>query len=266
MSQEPSEEELKSFTLLEHLIELRDRLLRCVLAILFCFLSLYYFSNDLYNLLSQPIRKSLPPGATMIATDFTATFFAPFKLTFFVAIFAAMPYILHQVWKFISPGLYSSEKRIAIPLLVSSIFLFYGGVAFAYFLVFPAMMAFFASIQLNDVVVSPDITHYMSVALKLFLAFGVTFEIPIAVVLAIWSGLTDATALKELRPYVIVGCFVVAMLLTPPDVISQTMLAIPMWLLFEVGLWFGQFVRKRQPASESTELTVPEDQSSDGSN
>lgn len=255
MSQ-PPDNDLPTFTLLEHLIELRDRLLRCILAILVCFLGLYYFSNDLYNILSTPIRKALPPGATMIATDFTATFFAPFKLTFYVAIFAAMPYILHQIWKFISPGLYSSEKRIAIPLLVSSIFLFYAGVSFAYFLVFPAMMAFFASIQLTDVVVSPDITHYMSLALKLFLAFGATFEIPIAVVLAIWSGATDPKALKEMRPYVVVGCFVVAMLLTPPDVISQTMLAVPMWFLFEVGLWFGQFVRKREAPSDSTDLTV----------
>ncbi|HET8705099.1 MAG TPA: twin-arginine translocase subunit TatC [Pseudomonadales bacterium] len=264
MTQQP-EDELPTFTLLEHLIELRDRLLRCILAVLVCFLGLYYFANDMYNLLSTPIRKALPHGSTMIATDFTATFFAPFKLTFYAAIFAAMPYILHQVWRFISPGLYANEKRISIPLLASSVLLFYAGVAFAYFLVFPAMMTFFASIQLNDVVVSPDITHYMGVALKLFLAFGVTFEIPIAVVLAVWSGITDPKALKEMRPYVIVGCFVIAMLVTPPDVISQTMLAVPMWFLFEVGLWFGQFVRKRETTSESTELTISQSNTDDAS-
>ena len=228
-----------------HLIELRDRLLRAVLAVLVVFLGLFYFSNDIYEIVSQPIRDQLPAGSSMIATEITSTFFAPFKLTLIVSIFLAMPFLLHQAWRFVSPGLYNHEKKLAMPLLASSIILFYSGTAFAYFVIFPVIMAFFTSIGPENVAVTPDITQYLNISLKLFFAFGLAFEIPIATMLLIWSGITSVESLRQKRPYIIVFCFVFGMLLTPPDPFSQAMLAIPMWLLFEVGLVFGQLAKNR---------------------
>lgn len=245
-------EQLQHSNFMSHLIELRDRLLRAVIAILVIFAGLFYFANDLYDMVSKPLQEHLPEGATMIATDVASPFFAPFKLTLVLAAFAAMPIILHQIWAFISPALYKHEKRIAIPLLISSVFLFYSGAAFAYFVVFPLIFAFFTSIGPETVTVMTDISSYLDFVLKLFFAFGFAFEIPIAIVLLVWSGAVDVAKLKEKRPYVIVGCFVFGMLLTPPDIISQSLLALPMWLLFEFGLVFARMVVPRS-SDEQTE-------------
>jgi sec-independent protein translocase protein TatC len=234
-----------SMTLIGHLIELRERLMRAIFAILTIFLGLFYFANDIYTIVSKPIRDTLPEGTSMIATEVTSPFFAPFKLTLAVSFFLAIPVVLHQAWKFISPGLYAHEKKIAIPLLISSILLFYIGMAFAYFVIFPIVMAFFTSIGPADVQIMPDINQYLTIALKLFFAFGLAFEIPVATLLLIWSGVTTPEALKQKRAYVIVSCFVLGMLLTPPDFISQTLLAMPMWLLFEAGILFSRILPRR---------------------
>jgi sec-independent protein translocase protein TatC len=240
--QEPTDQPLP---LVVHLTELRDRLLRAVLAVLLVFICLFPFANEIYTFISQPLRELLPPGATMIATEVASPFLTPFKLTMVLAIFLAIPFLLYQVWSFIAPGMYRHEKRLAIPLLISSTLLFYAGAAFAYFAVFPLIFAFFTSIGPEDITIMTDINRYLDFVLKLFFAFGLAFEIPIAAVLLIWSGITTPQALARKRPYIIVGCFVLGMLLTPPDVISQALLAIPMWLLFEVGVYFGRFVQRR---------------------
>lgn len=228
--------------LISHLVELRQRLMRAVLAVFILFLALFYFANDLYLFISAPLTALLPEGTSMIATDVTSPFFAPFKLTLVAAIALAMPYILHQVWSFISPGLYANEKKFAIPLLISSILLFYAGIAFSYFVVFPLIFGFFTSVGPENVAVMTDISSYLNFVLKLFFAFGLAFEIPIATLLLIKSGAITAKELAGKRAYVIVVCFVFGMLLTPPDVISQSLLAVPMWLLFEVGLFMSRFL------------------------
>ena len=239
------EEVEKEETLIDHLIELRQRLIRAVLSVLFIFCGLFYFANDIYLFVSEPLRILLPEGSSMIATGITSTFFTPFKLTIVLSIFLAVPVILHQVWSFISPGLYQNEKRVAIPLLVFSILLFYAGIAFAHFVVFPLMLKFFTSIGPSEIVVMPDISQFLDIALKLYFAFGIAFQIPIATLLVIWSGITSAKSLAEKRAYVIVGCFIFGMLLTPPDVISQTLLAMPMWFLFEIGILMGRMVERK---------------------
>ncbi|TVQ72609.1 MAG: twin-arginine translocase subunit TatC [Oceanospirillales bacterium] len=228
--------------LISHLVELRQRLMRAVLAVFILFLALFYFANDLYLFISAPLTALLPEGTSMIATDVTSPFFAPFKLTLVAAMALAMPYILHQIWSFISPGLYANEKKFAIPLLISSILLFYAGIAFAYFVVFPLIFGFFTSVGPENVAVMTDISSYLNFVLKLFFAFGLAFEIPIATLLLIKSGAISAKDLASKRAYVIVVCFVFGMLLTPPDVISQSLLAVPMWLLFEVGLFMSRFI------------------------
>ncbi|WP_137886288.1 twin-arginine translocase subunit TatC [Pseudomonas sp. 2FE] len=231
--------------LVSHLTELRSRLLRCVVAVLLLFGGLFYFAQDIYTVVSAPLRAYLPEGATMIATGVASPFLTPFKLTAWVALFLSIPVILHQIWGFIAPGLYKHEKRVAMPLLVSSILLFYGGMAFAYFLVFPLIFHFFASVTPEGVAMMTDINEYLDFVLTLFFAFGVAFEIPVATVLLIWIGVVDVAYLRKIRPYVVIGCFVVGMVLTPPDIFSQTLLAVPMWLLFEIGLFFGGMIRKR---------------------
>jgi sec-independent protein translocase protein TatC len=240
-------------TLTSHLVELRTRLIHALLIILALFLCLFYFANDLYIILSEPLTDLLPAGTSMIATDVTSPFFAPFKLTIVLALFLSMPFILHQCWSFISPGLYRHERRLAIPLLVSSILLFYAGLAFAYFVVFPLLFGFFTSVGPENVAIMTDIGSYLNFVLKLFFAFGIVFEIPIATMLIIWSGITTADALKSKRPYIVVGCFVVGMVLTPPDMISQSLLALPMWLLFEVGLIMSTLVSKKNSAKADDE-------------
>jgi sec-independent protein translocase protein TatC len=237
--------------LIEHLTELRDRLLKSVLIILLLFAGLYTWSNELYLFISEPLRRFLPEGTSMIATEVASPFLTPFKLTLMSAIFLAVPFILHQAWSFIAPGLYKHEKKFAVPLLVSSVLLFYSGMAFAYYVVFPIIFGFFTSVGPEGVAVMTDINRYLDFVLKLFFAFGVAFEIPIATFLLIAAGLSNVASISEKRPYVIVGCFTVGMLITPPDVISQTLLAVPMWLLFEVGLLFGRLVDKPDQPEQS---------------
>lgn len=236
------EEILPQMPFTSHLIELRTRLIRVFGLVLLLFFCMLPFANTLYEWLSKPLRAQLPPNASMIATDITATFMAPLKLNCFVAIIIAMPFVLHQFWQFLAPALYNKEKRIAVPLLASSIFLFYIGVAFAYFVTLPAILTFFINAAPESVAPMTDINSYLSFCLKLFLVFGITFEIPVAVLLMILAGLMTVDSLVAKRRYIIVGCFFVAMFVTPPDAISMTMLAIPMWLLFELGLLFGRLL------------------------
>jgi sec-independent protein translocase protein TatC len=239
--------------LIQHLIELRDRLLRCLLAVLIIFLSLVYFAPEIYTFVATPMLKVLPEGTQMIAFEVASPFLAPFKLTLYVAFFLAMPFILHQVWSFIAPALYRHEKRVAIPLFISSVLLFYAGVAFAYTLVFPMIFSFFTSVAPGGIQVAPDINAYLGFVLLVSFAFGLAFEAPVATVLLIWSGIVSPESLAQKRPYVFIGCFVVGMLLTPPDIISQTLLAVPMWLLFEVGVFCGRWVRPVEEESDSAE-------------
>jgi len=239
--------EQQEMSLIEHLLELRNRLLKMVLAVLICFALIYPFANELYLWLSQPLRDLLPVDQTMIATDVTSPFFAPLKLALVVSVFAAIPIILYQLWKFVAPGLYAHEKRLAFPLLFTSVVLFYSGAAFAYYVVFPLVFGFFTAIGPEGIVQLPDITSYLNFVLKMFFAFGVAFEIPIATVLLILTGATTPADLAEKRPYVVVACFIIGMLLTPPDIISQTLLAVPMWILFEFGIIFGRIASR--PAS-----------------
>lgn len=237
--------------LVAHLTELRDRLLKALLSVLVVFLCLFPFANEIYTFVSEPLRAILPAGSSMIATEVASPFLTPFKLTLFAALFISIPYVLFQVWSFIAPGMYRQEKRLAIPLLVSSVLLFYAGAAFAYFVVFPLVFAFFTSVGPTDVTIMTDINRYLDFVLKLFFAFGLAFEIPIVAVLLIWAGISTTESLKQKRPFIIVFCFVFGMLLTPPDVISQALLAIPMWLLFEVGVFFGRFIERRPDADSA---------------
>ena len=230
-----------------HLIELRDRLMRMVLAVFIIFLALFPFGNDIYVFIAKPLMAVMPAGTSMIATQVASPFLTPFKLALVTAVFVAMPYLLHQFWGFIAPGLYNHEKRLAIPLLASSVVLFYLGAVFAYLVVFPLVFAFLTGVAPEGVAVMTDITHYLDFVLTLFFAFGLAFEVPIATIVLVLAGATTPENLAGKRPYVIVGAFVIGMLLTPPDVISQTLLALPMWVLFEIGLLFSRLLmRDRQ--------------------
>lgn len=240
-------------TLIDHLVELRNRLLKAVLSALLVFLCLAYFAQDLYAMVSQPLLSVMPEGAQMIATDVASPFFAPFKLTLVLSFFIAIPYVLYQVWAFVAPGLYQNEKKLVAPLMLASTFLFYGGIAFSFFVIFPLAFPFFIGVAPEGVVISTDINSYLNFVLKLFFAFGVSFQIPIAIILLCWTGFTDADSLREKRPYVIVGVFVVGMLMTPPDPISQTLLALPMWLLFELGVMIGGLYASNREDSELDE-------------
>ena len=238
-------------TFISHLLELRDRLLRAVGAVLLLFLVAAPFANTLYEYLAAPLMSALPEGNTMISTEPHGPFFVPFKFAFAFATAVAMPYLLYQLWAFVAPGLYDSEKRVAVPLLISSSGLFYLGILFAYFIVFPVIFAFFTSTAPEGVAVMTDINAYLSFVLKLFFAFGLAFEVPVATVLMVRMGVTTTTSLAAKRPYIIVGAFVVGMLLTPPDLFSQTMLAIPVWILFEAGLYVSKMVKPRESEDPS---------------
>ena len=239
---------------ISHLVELRDRLIRAVFVVLVVFLALFSYSSELYSFLAKPLLVHMTNGGSMIATDVASSFFTPLILAIVTAIFISMPFILYQLWAFIAPGLYKHEKSLAFPLLVSSIFLFYLGMLFAYFVVFPLVFGFFAGINLEGVTMMPDITKYLDLVLKLFFAFGMAFEVPIATILIIATGMTTADKLAAKRPYIIVFAFVIGMLLTPPDVISQSLLAIPMWLLFEIGLFSSRILmRKRERLAKERE-------------
>ena len=246
MSTQSSPTEEEGQPLIEDLVELRNRILHSLIAVVIIFFPLFYFANELYTFISEPLREFLPEGTSMIATEVASPFLTPFKLSLVLSLFVAMPYILHQIWSFVAPGLYSTEKRVALPLLLSSILLFYSGIAFAFFIVFPLVFAFFTSVAPDGVTIMTDINRYLDFVLKLFFAFGLAFEIPIATMLLIWTGATSAGSLKRKRSYVIIGCFIVGMILTPPDVISQILLAIPMWVLFELGIIFSTVIKPRK--------------------
>jgi len=250
-----SAEDEKELTLIDHLVELRDRILKCLAAIVVLFLALFAFANDIYSYVAAPMLRALPPDSSMIAIDPTSPFFAPFKLTFFVSLLLAAPYILYQLWSFIAPGLYKNEKTLAIPLFISSVVLFYSGIAFARYVLFGVVFSFFISVAPEEIQVAPDISSFLSFALTIFFAFGLAFEIPVAVFLSIWAGLAEPDSLAQKRPYVVVGCFVVAMLLTPPDPFTQSMLALPMWALFEVGIVAGRLIKKREEEKEDEQAT-----------
>jgi sec-independent protein translocase protein TatC len=228
-----------------HLLELRNRLLRIFIAVLVIFAILFPFSEALYLYISEPLRAFLPSASTMIATEITSPFLTPFKLTLVSAMFISMPYTLYQLWAFVAPALYQQEKKIAVPLFCASVILFYTGMAFAYYLVFPLVFMFFTSVAPEGISVMPDIRAYLDFVLKLFMAFGLSFQIPISVVILSWIGTVNPNKLAKKRHYVFVLCFVIGMLLTPPDIISQALLAIPMWLLFEVGILFGRLVSNK---------------------
>lgn len=258
-SQSTSEPEIP---FLSHLVELRDRLLRSVLFVLLIFSGLFYFANDIYHFVATPIMEALPEGSTMVATKTTAPFLTPFKLALVTSIFIGMPFLLYQAWSFIAPGLYKHEKRLAFPLLFSSIVLFYAGMAFAYYVVFPLIFTFLTAMAPEGVTVIPDISDYLDLVLKLFFAFGVAFEVPIATIICVVIGWTTPDKLVEKRAYIIVGAFVIGMLLTPPDIVSQVMLAIPMWLLFEVGVLFSRMILKMRKQREE-ELDAEEKEMSE---
>lgn len=224
---------------ISHLVELRDRLLRVVLVVVVIFLGLTPFANWLFSRLAGPLTRHLPEGSSMIAIEVASPFFTPFKLAMVIAIFAAMPYVLYQAWAFIAPGLYRHERMRVFPLLVSSTLLFYLGAAFAYFVVFPLVFGFLTNTAPEGVAVMTDISRYLDFVLTLFFAFGIAFEVPVATVLLVWTGAVTPESLRAKRAYIIVGAFVIGMLLTPPDIISQTLLAVPMWLLFEVGVFMS---------------------------
>lgn len=231
---------------ISHLLELRDRLLRMVIAVLIMFLALFSFSEKIFSYFAQPLLNLMPEGTSMIATGVTSPFLVPFKLVLMLSVLISLPYLLYQMWAFVAPGLYKHEKRLVGPLVFSSALLFYCGIAFAYFIIFPILFKFFILIAPEGVAVMTDIGQYLDFILAIFFAFGIAFEMPVATFLLVQAGATTVESLSEKRPYIIVGVFVVGMLLTPPDVISQSLLAIPMWLLFEVGLIASRLVQKNK--------------------
>lgn len=242
-------EEATEQPFISHLIELRDRLLRIVLCVLAVFLGLSSYANQIYTYLAGPLLKHMPQNSTMIAIEVASPFFIPFKLALVVAIFICVPFILYQFWAFVAPGLYQRERRMIFPLLIASTLLFYSGVAFAYYVVFPLIFGFLTAAAPVGVAVMTDISKYLDFVLSLFFAFGVCFEVPIFTIVLVWSRLVSRASLAEKRPYVIVGAFVIGMLLTPPDAISQTLLAVPMWMLFEIGLLCSRLVDRNDDES-----------------
>jgi sec-independent protein translocase protein TatC len=253
-----------SMGLMSHLIELRDRLLRVVLAIIFIFLCLFYWANDIYTYLAGPLTQHLPEGSQMIAIDVASPFLTPFKLVLMLSVFLAMPYILYQIWGFIAPGLYKNEKRLAGPLLASSIILFYCGMLFAFYVVFPLVFGFFTSVGPEMVSISTDIGRYLDFVISLFFGFGIAFEIPIATIILVAIGVTTPAKLSEKRPYVIVGAFIAGMMLTPPDIISQVLLAVPMWMLFEAGVIASSYIfadKLKKEAEEEAAMQAEQENS-----
>jgi sec-independent protein translocase protein TatC len=237
-------------TFISHLVELRDRLLRAILAVFLVFLCLFYWAKDLYALLAKPLLAALPAGGQMIATDVVGVFLVPVKVALLVAFVIALPYVLYQMWAFVAPGLYANERRLVLPLVIASSVLFLVGMAFAYFLVFPVVFQFMASVAPEGVAWMTDIDKYLSFVLMTFVAFGVTFEVPIVVIVLVRAGIISIEKLKDIRPYVIVGAFVVAAVITPPDVVSQFMLAVPLCLLYELGIVLARFVGRRSGVEE----------------
>ena len=246
MSEEP--ETLAEGSLISHLLELRDRLLRAMIAVGVAFIPAVFYSNDIFTFVAQPLLAKLPPGSNLIATGVMSPFTTPFKLSFFVALLAAMPYVIYQLWAFVAPGLYRNERRFAVPLLLSSILLFYVGIAFAYYFVFPVMFQFFAATTPKGVAMMTDINQYLDFVLTMVFCFGVAFEVPVAVVLLVVMGIVRLESLKKNRGYVLIGIFILAALLTPPDAISQCSLAIPMYLLYEGGILMARLLSRARSA------------------
>ncbi|HIC99967.1 MAG TPA: twin-arginine translocase subunit TatC, partial [Piscirickettsiaceae bacterium] len=240
----------KEMSLVEHLLELRNRLTKAVLAVIVLFVALFPFANDLYLFIAEPLMRYMPSDGGMIATAVASPFLTPFKLSLVLAIYLAMPVILYQLWAFIAPGLYEHEKKLVGPLLFSSVFLFYAGGVFAYYVVFPLVFQFLTGTAPDGVTIATDISMYLDFVIKMFFAFGIAFEVPIATVLLIITGITTPEKLSHARPYVIVGAFVIGMLLTPPDIISQTLLAVPMWILYELGVWIGAMIVRRRKSDD----------------
>ena len=263
MSEEDPIEEAKSGSLMSHLFELRDRVVRMVASILIIFICLFYWANDIYSYLAEPLTAHLPEGSNMIAIDVASPFLTPFKLVLMLSVFLSMPVILYQFWAFVAPGLYNNEKRIAGPLLVSSILLFYLGMAFAYYVVFPLVFGFFTSVGPEMVAISTDIGRYLDFVLALFFGFGLAFEVPIATIILVAIGFTTPAKLAEKRPYIIVAAFIIGMFLTPPDVISQVLLAVPMWVLFEAGLIASAILFKERLEAEAAQAAEDDDDNDD---
>ncbi|HTQ99608.1 MAG TPA: twin-arginine translocase subunit TatC [Candidatus Acidoferrum sp.] len=236
----------KEQPLIAHLIELRDRIIRSLLCVLVIFLALFYFSNDIFDFVVHPAAQAMVKGQHMIATKPLDTFFIPFTMTMMVAFFISIPYIMHQIWAFVAPGLYHNEIRITLPILISSIVLFYVGMAFAYYAVLPLIFKFASGTSPSDVVYTPDINYIYDLLMRMFLVFGFVFEVPVATILLILAGVVDPEKLKEYRGYVVIGCFTIGMMVTPPDVFSQTLVAVPMWMLFEGGLFFGKMMKRKR--------------------
>jgi sec-independent protein translocase protein TatC len=257
MTKGSDSENLAEGTLLSHLLELRTRLVRATIAVAIAFVPCAYFANDIFERLSEPLKARLPKGASLIATGVMSPFTAPFKTSFMVALFIAMPWVIWQIWGFVAPGLYRHEKRFAMPLLVSSILLFYVGVGFAYFVVFPVMFEFFVATTPAGVQMMTDINQYLDFSLTMFLAFGIAFEVPIAVVLLALTGLVSVEKLGTSRGYVVIGIFVVAAFLTPPDPLSQTAMAVPMWLLYEAGIIFARMMVRERKKTRALDENAP---------
>jgi sec-independent protein translocase protein TatC len=260
----------KDMTLVQHLIELRDILLRSVIAILAIFAGLFPFANEVYAFIATPIISVLPSGSNIIAIGVISPFLTPLKMALIIAVYLAMPYLLYQIWSFIAPALYKHEKRMIVPLVVSSTLLFYAGLLFSFYIVFPVIFGFLSSIGPSVVDFTPDIQYYLDFVLKVSFAFGIAFEVPIATILIIMFNMTTVEKLKKNRPYIIIGAFVLGMLLTPPDIISQTLIAIPMWLLFEAGLIFAPMFQRQQsnddspnPDDSSTKKTIETEEEDD---
>ena len=246
-------------TFLSHLFELRDRLVRSLVAVLLCFLPAFFYASELYDLLAQPMMATLPEGSRMIATGVITPFFIPMKIALMVGFLGALPYLLFQAWAFVAPGLYAHEKRLVLPLVVSSTILFFLGMAFCYFFVFGTVFKFIATFAPKSIAVAPDIEAYFNFVMGMFIAFGVTFEVPVIVVVLVLTGVISVEKLREIRSYVIVGAFVVAAVVTPPDVVSQLMLAVPLCILYEVGIFVAQFIEKKKPPE-----AVPGDAGAEG--
>ena len=253
MSDEKKTEQLAEGTLMSHLLELRNRLLKAMLAVLLLFLPCMAFANELFTIVAQPLVDKLPPGSMLQSTSVIGPFMTPFKVSFYIALFAAMPVVLYQIWAFVAPGLYKREKRFAIPLLLSSVLLFYIGVLFAYFAVFPVMFNFFVGTGPAIIRYAPDMANYLDFVLTMFFAFGVAFEVPVAVVLLVLTGIVRLEKLTNNRGYVLIGIFVVAAFLTPPDAISQCIMAIPMYLLYEGGLVMARIMHKMRREGRDAE-------------
>ena len=250
-SEGEGEEALEEASLISHLIELRSRLVKASISVLAVFVCLIPFAQQIFTMVADPLMAKLPEGSTMIATQVASPFLTPFKTTLFVALFFAMPVVIYQIWAFVAPGLYRKEKRFAIPMVVSSIVLFYCGIAFAYWVVFPLMFAFFTSATPDGVAMMTDISSYLDFILTIFFAFGIAFEVPIATVMLVSTGLTTTESLKRKRPYIFLGAFVLGMLLTPPDVISQTLLAVPIYILYESGIIMSRFMLKAKAKADA---------------